>query len=547
MSGAGLATLRAELSHRRLPTVPTRHASHPEPDAEWARPPERRSRVSRLLLLVILLIQAMLSLRLANTAFEDEALYLYAGRLELAHLFQGGPAHPEIANCFSGASALYPVLAAAVDSVLGLGGVRTLSLVFMLAATTLLYSSTRLLFNERAALAAAAVFSTAQSTSFLGHFATHEALTVFLLAATTWLVLRTSRSSAVLACLLVPPVMVIDAAANDVALMFLPSIAGIAVLAAWPRRGVMSAVGRGILLFCVWGILLAIVVKSARRDSLTGITWGSAGAAPDTATVATIAAASATWGGPILALAALGSLLYVRQERLNELPGLAPGNLRPPWARFALGGLLCATALLAPLYHAHLHNEVWLHKHIGYGLLFAAPMAGVGASRLVGAHFRHPERGVVIWVLLLVLGLVQSQDRFAAWPDSTRLIRVLKTHLTPNGRYLVEPSWVPQYYLRSVSRPGQWASWTALTYSDQGGRDVSGIQAYRTAIEEGGFDIVVIDLNAKDEVTRTVKSELASGSPYRLLTSIPYRVTTGRAWIRSHDVSGSYQVWVRDR
>ncbi len=43
-------------------------------------PSRRRTRVSRLALLAILSLQALLSLRLRNTAFEDEALYLYVGR-----------------------------------------------------------------------------------------------------------------------------------------------------------------------------------------------------------------------------------------------------------------------------------------------------------------------------------------------------------------------------------------------------------------------------------------------------------------------------------
>ena len=45
------------------------------PAAGWtAEPSRRRARVSRAILLGVLLAQAVLSLRLRNTAFEDEAL-----------------------------------------------------------------------------------------------------------------------------------------------------------------------------------------------------------------------------------------------------------------------------------------------------------------------------------------------------------------------------------------------------------------------------------------------------------------------------------------
>jgi hypothetical protein len=64
----------------------------PVPQLGWtAAPSRRRTRVSRAILLGILLLQALLSIRLHNTAFNDEALYLYIGRLQLDHLLQGTP------------------------------------------------------------------------------------------------------------------------------------------------------------------------------------------------------------------------------------------------------------------------------------------------------------------------------------------------------------------------------------------------------------------------------------------------------------------------
>jgi hypothetical protein len=47
-------------------------------------------------LLVVLVVQATLSLRLvgADTAFQDEALYLWAGHLEWAWLLHGTPIPP---------------------------------------------------------------------------------------------------------------------------------------------------------------------------------------------------------------------------------------------------------------------------------------------------------------------------------------------------------------------------------------------------------------------------------------------------------------------
>ena len=65
-----------------------------------------------LLLVAILTVQAVLSLRLvwANTAFLDEATYLFAGHAELAHWLHGAPP-PSFATYFSGAPVIYPPLA----------------------------------------------------------------------------------------------------------------------------------------------------------------------------------------------------------------------------------------------------------------------------------------------------------------------------------------------------------------------------------------------------------------------------------------------------
>src|SRR5207245_1539635 len=114
------------------------------PDAGWTTSHStRRSWIGRGVLLCVLLMQAALSLRLHNSAFEDEALYLYAGHLQLDHLLHGGAAHPEFASYFSGAPILYPVLGAAVDSLFGLAGARVLGLACLLATTALLYPMSR--------------------------------------------------------------------------------------------------------------------------------------------------------------------------------------------------------------------------------------------------------------------------------------------------------------------------------------------------------------------------------------------------------------------
>ena len=137
-----------------------------------------------------MVLQALLTLRMHNSAFEDEALYLYVGHLEIAHLLHGTALQGDYPSYFSGAPVLYPVLGALFDSVGGLTGARALSLVEMLAATGLLYTMSSRLFNERVALCAAVTFAVAEPTLFLGNLATYDATALCLLAVAAWLVVR---------------------------------------------------------------------------------------------------------------------------------------------------------------------------------------------------------------------------------------------------------------------------------------------------------------------------------------------------------------------
>jgi len=108
---------------------------HPVDAARAPSPSPRRKWLSRAVLLLIMVMQAALTLRMHNTAFEDEALYLYVGHLEIAHWLHGAALQGNYPSYFSGAPVLYPVLGALADSIGGLTAAGALSLVEMLTAT----------------------------------------------------------------------------------------------------------------------------------------------------------------------------------------------------------------------------------------------------------------------------------------------------------------------------------------------------------------------------------------------------------------------------
>ena len=214
----------------------------------------------------ILAVQALLSLRLvwSNTAFQDEALYLWAGRLEWAHWLHGGSV-PDLPAYFSGAPVAYPPLGALASSIGGLAGARILSLCFMLAATALLYSVAKHLFGRGAAIAGSASFAVLGPVQFLGAFATFDALAVLLLALSSWFAVRSAGHRGELSLAGCAIAMALADAAKYTSLLWNPVVIALAVLGsagAWPR-----AVSRGVRLAGYTAVLIIPVLFLAGGHS----------------------------------------------------------------------------------------------------------------------------------------------------------------------------------------------------------------------------------------------------------------------------------------
>lgn len=503
------------------------------PEAGWEmEASRRRAWVSRAVLLCILVVQAALSLRLSNTAFQDEALYLAAGHSELANLLHGTPLPRDYAAYFSGSPQLYPVLAAIVDSKFGLAGARTLSLFFMLCTTGLLYSFSRRLFNERAALAGAALFAVIQSTVVMGYFATYDACAVFLLALTTWIVVRTARAP-VITVLLAAPVAVLAVGVKYASALYLPTIVVLALLTGWPYKGRKAFLRMVLLAAGIGGLLVAGMYTTNLMD---GVRQTTTNRVHGTDTTEFLLTQSAKWGGLMFLAALGGAVSYVRRSRMNESPqALRLGA--PGWRwRALLGIVLCGTALLAPAYQVHLGTVVSLFKHVGFGLLFAAPMAGVGVTRLVGAHFRYPQLGIMLWTAMLCLGIQQADWRFDIWPNSSKMISAIQSHVNSKGTYLASTPEVPVYYLREKSTHQQWNSLFGMEYKDKKGKYYSGDQAYKEAVKDGDFDLIVLDGLTNPRMDHIVAAAVKGNAHYRLLAEIPFRNANG---------TSDYRIWLK--
>ncbi|MFF7169818.1 hypothetical protein [Streptomyces pseudovenezuelae] len=468
--------------------VPEYTVVEPEPEPEpgyvlpevpvsaWAVDNSRSAWISRGALLLILLVQAGLSFRLDGSAFPQEAKFLVSD------------------GALSG-----PV------AQLGLAGARALSLAWALGATALLFGATRLLFNARAGLAAAAMYSVLESTAFTGRYASLHSLSLFLLAAALWLLART-RQSGPAAVLLAAPFAALAPFAAYSAALYLPTLTVLAVLTAYRFRGAGAFV-RGALFAVATGALCFVGVL------LHGTPSGWNVQSDDSAVE--LLKESAQWGGVVLLVAVIGAVGFIRRARMGEMPwaeGSAPGAVR----RSLLGLTMCATALLAPLYQAWLGNGSSLYIHVGFGLLFAVPMAGLGVSRMMGAHFRYPQIGIMIYVAALVIGMAQTGGLYRP-PDSAAMVGALREVVDTKGAYLTDDPEISAYYFRAQTKPAQWHR------AGQGA-------ALTAEVKKDSYDVIALRADSVPEALR-------GNADYRLL-----------AVLRPSDKDGGqepYRIWVK--
>jgi hypothetical protein len=509
-----------------LPAVPP----HTATDGKKGRFSRPRLATGPWPLVCILVIQAGLSLRLvwSNTAYQDEALYLWAGRREWLHWLHG-VAVPDFASYFSGAPVIYPPLGAVAGGIGGLAAARILSLGCMLAATALLYAVTKHLFGRPAAIAGSVVFAAIGPTQFLGALATFDAPAVMLLALASWFAVRSSHEGGkwggeqwLVCCALA---MALADAAKYTSLLWNPVVIALVVLGpagTWPRSA-----GRGIRLAGYTAALIIPALFLAGGHSyLAGIMSTTLARPGRTVPMLRVLGDSAGWVGAVAFLAITGAAIVTRRRR--------------GWRLTTLAWILAASVFLAPLGEARLHTNFSLFKHVGYGAWFACVVAGYGLAAVAHAiQARQAEYaragGVVLVVLLGISGAALSAAHFGAWPDSARIIRGLAPVIERTGcPCLIAENDVVHYYLTKQTTQDAFTTVFVMKYRSDG-RELSGTAAYGAAIRDHYFRLVEMDPAEMPALYAPVVHALAA-SGYRLVVSTPSNVP-----------GEPFEIWVRGR
>ena len=408
--------------------------------------------------MAICAVQAALSLTLvwSNTAYTDEAKYLWVGRLEITHWLHGTSWPSAYAyRTFGGSPDLYPPLGALANSVGGLAGARILSLGLMLMATVLLYLAASRLIGRTGALFAAALWALSEPALRLA-FATFDPLSVFLTVLSAWLVVqagyRHHRGE------------LIAAAAFALALANLTAYSGIVVdpvviafaLLVWLHRMRMQQslpctawlTAGWVFFFCFlttalhsWPGLLA-TISGTNTAAYQGIS----------------PTLSQIWGysGLIIGLAAIGAVVSLQSNYRNHS---------------VLLGLLSCTALIVPLMQLHYQTPWSIDNHLGYGIWFAAISAGYACSNFIrwipGARVQITALCCVAALAYpAVTGWQSAWGRYHAWPNAHAFVNSVKQVAAQSQ----EPIYLPAdqvsiagYY---AQRGPDWARWNSTLSLD---------------------------------------------------------------------------------
>jgi 4-amino-4-deoxy-L-arabinose transferase-like glycosyltransferase len=483
----------------------------------------------------VLVIQAALTLRLiwSNTAFEDEALYLWSGHLEWARWVHGMPV-PAFQTWFSGAPVLYPALGAIADSAGGLAAARLLSMLAMTGVTCCLWGTARRLVGGRAALVAVAMFATLAGTAFLGAFATYDALALLLLTAATLVAVQAgvgpageqgerglvlgragqqgergrhgpglARTAA--ACLLAGVLLGVACAVKYATALFCPVVVVIAVLAArrQVRVAALAAIAGG------WLLTVAAGLAAGGSPYWHGILVTTLNRAPATSSPWTVLKLSYIWTAFIVFLALLAIVVSGRETRRNR------------W----LLRVLAMAILLVPAEQARIGTTVSLHKHVVFGAWFASMAAAYVLARL---SLVDRTRGWVavlsipILAAALLSGVPQASALFGKWPDSAPIDAALPALLTRYpGRCLTSEDLyqVLGYYDRDQAGWDQWSGTLNFRLSGQ----PPGLASDQAGIARSYFSLVVIATQRwqLSPVDKSVMAALeAPASGYRLVASV---------------------------
>ncbi len=481
--------------------------------------PSTTASLAKLGLYGILAVQAVLSLRLmwSNTAFLDEATYLYVGHVEIAHWLHGTsvPAYP---TYLSGAPVIYPPLAAIANDIGGLVAARILSMLFMLGATCTLWGMTRRLSDRRSALVATAIFVALGPTQYLGAFSTYDAMALFLMTAAAWCVVAARDHADSTQLLVAGAFLLAFANATKYATaLFDPVVIALGAFTIAAARGGKPGLGRaGHIAVIAIGMLAALLAVGG-PFYVTGVLSTTLARATGGASPSLVLTDAAKWIGFVCALAVLGVVVsaVTRQNKFQT----------------ATLALLAAAGFLAPLNQARILTTTSLSKHVDFGAWFAAAAAGYAVawlSRITRWKAVYAATGVLAMAAVVLpigfIGIRQAGNFFQAWPNSSKATKILRSLAIGHpGNYLAEDYDVDAYYMENSVNWNRWAdTWYFRYVGPPRYLPVTGPTAYKDAIAHHYFSLIILDFGDTASMDRVITEAIRQSGDYHVIAEAPY-------------------------
>ncbi len=398
-------------------------------------------------LTAICCVQAGLSLTLvwSNTAFADEAEYLWLGRTLLANWLHGTP-WPHYERGISGSQVIYPPLGALVASLGGLAAARIMSLVFMLGATILLYLTASRIVGKAGALFAAALWAMSAPVVRLA-FATFDPLSVLLTAVSAWLVVQALyRRRQVY---LVGGAALALALANATAysgIVIDPVVIGFAILV-WRQQLPITRLLTWMAVLA-GGCALIFVLIMTLAHSWVGVETISSRSAQDHQSYSLVLNDAWKYSGLVIAFAVIGAALALRTRE------------RPVGLLVFLG----TTALVVPLAQVLFKTGWALDKHLAYGIWFAVIAGGYGCAKLIDwLPEARPSIAVICCALALTYPAINGWESawaiYHEWADSRPFVAALRPALT-HSQGLIDAAvqvHIAEYYTTQGADVSRWS------------------------------------------------------------------------------------------
>jgi 4-amino-4-deoxy-L-arabinose transferase-like glycosyltransferase len=477
-------------------------------------------------LVVVLLLGVIFTIRVTawdfNTLHLDEAIYTTVGEDTLSGVFEQGAVQWMFGSYF------YPILAALVNNIGGVFGLRLFSAVLTTIAAMFVYLITLRLFNVQAALWALLAFGLTGVSINLGQLAVLDTLGVPLLAVTLYCAIRAVQTPerqqsslewagiAFSLCIL----------AKYIGLFLLPAVimTMFALHLSYGRSPLTFFSGISWQSLILPMLIILGIYGALYGDELKIVLTGQFADQPESRL--TILKTIFTEIGLPLVLALTGLSWDIRK---------AVRRTRYRKWVIAVFVLLLLTALFAlPLYHLLIGNIRSLWKHNVYTLVFLAPLAGYSITLLIqslrsraGEH-RQLIRGAgavitvgaVLWFLSSAVW--QNNEFRKSWPNNRRVIADLRTlDLTPQSRVLSSSYAIYEYYFDFGAHDRE--TWANIWYEEYGG--LKNREGVEKAIAECAYDVAVLDNYYAPEWSDAIQRQLLEAG-YTLAFSESERLAT---------------------